>query len=119
MIEITNIRQGAILNHNHGTESETSLTVQVEGLSSGRPVKVNGEPAQMTGRKFVKEVVLDQKLNKITVSERTAYGLYSQEIDVLWDKNRSNVLNLTSTTIFFFLQILPVSVPNMPSTIFI
>ena len=34
MIEITNIRQGAILNHNHGTETEKSLTVLLEGLGS-------------------------------------------------------------------------------------
>ena len=86
MIEITNIRQGAILNHNHGTETEKSLTVLLEGLGSGRPVKVNGEPAEMAGRRFFKEIALTEKINNITVSEMTPYGLYSQEITVVWDK---------------------------------
>ena len=86
MVEITNIRQGAILNHNHGTETEKSLTVLLEGLGSGRPVKVNGEPAEMVGRRFSKEVVLTEKINNITVSEMTPYGLYSQQITVVWDK---------------------------------
>ena len=31
MLEITNIRQGAILNHNHGVEDEHGLTVRIEG----------------------------------------------------------------------------------------
>lgn len=35
MLEITNIRQGAILNHNHGIETADSLTVMVEGFCSG------------------------------------------------------------------------------------
>ena len=46
MVEITNIRQGAVLNHNPGTETDDGLTVTVEGISaSGRPVRVKGTPA--------------------------------------------------------------------------
>ena len=86
MIEITNIRQGAILNHNHGTETEKSLTVLLEGLGSGRPVKVNGEAAEMVGRRFFKEIALTKKINNITVSEMTPFGKYTQEITVVWDK---------------------------------
>ena len=86
MIEITNIRQGAILNHNHGTETEKSLTVLLEGLGSGSPVKVNGEPAEMVGRRFFKEIALTEKINNITVSEMTPFGKYTQEITVVWDK---------------------------------
>ena len=33
MFEITNLRQGAILNHHHGIEDEKGLTVKVEGIS--------------------------------------------------------------------------------------
>ena len=53
MIEITNFRQGAVLNHNHGLETEKSLLIKVEGISDhGCPVTVNGVPAQMDGRRF-------------------------------------------------------------------
>ena len=62
MIEITNIRQGAILNHNHGKESDEALTILLEGFGSGRPVKVNGEAAEMVGRRFTKEITLTQKI---------------------------------------------------------
>ena len=86
MIEITSIRQGAILNHNHGTETTDSLTILLEGFGSGRPVQVNGENAEMVGRRFYKEVALTEKFNNITVSEMTPFGRYSQEITVVWDK---------------------------------
>ena len=86
MVEITSVRQGAILNHNHGKETENALTILLEGFGSGRPVKVNGEKADMVGRRFSKEISLTEKLNKIVVSEQTPFGLYSQEIQVLWDK---------------------------------
>ena len=46
MIEITSHRQGAILNHHHGEETAGHLKITVSGISeSGRPVKVNGVPA--------------------------------------------------------------------------
>ena len=31
MISITNLREGAVLNHHHGIETEDSLTITVEG----------------------------------------------------------------------------------------
>ena len=53
MIEITNYRQGAILNCLHGVESENSLRINIEGISDhGCPVTVNGVAAQMDGRRF-------------------------------------------------------------------
>ena len=53
MLEITNHRQGAILNHNHGVETENSLKVKIEGLSDvGSRVYVNGIQAEMDGRRF-------------------------------------------------------------------
>ena len=86
MVEITSVRQGAILNHNHGKETENALTILLEGFGSGRPVKVNGEKADMVGRRFSKEIALTKKFNEITVSEQTPFGLYSQQIVAVWDK---------------------------------
>ena len=87
MIEITNYRQGAILNHNHGVESENALRIKVEGISDhGCPVTVNGVPAEMDGRRFFAEIDLTEKINTITAETITSYGNYKQELTVVWDK---------------------------------
>ena len=87
MIEITNYRQGAILNHNHGKEGRKSLKVTVQGISEGGwPVTVNGQPAVMEGRRFAAEVELTQRVNTVKASVVTPYGTYSQELTLVWDK---------------------------------
>ena len=87
MIEITNFRQGAVLNHNHGLETEKSLLIKVEGISDhGCPVTVNGVPAQMDGRRFFADIELTEKFNKLVAETITPYGNYSQELTVVWDK---------------------------------
>lgn len=87
MIEISNLRQGAILNHNHGKESEKSLEIVVQGVSDGGyPVTVNGVQAEMDGRFFTATVPLTQKINEIKASAMTPYGNFSQELTVVWDK---------------------------------
>ena len=88
MIEITNFRQGAILNHRHGVESDRSLRVKIEGMSDhGSPVTVNGIPAEMDGRRFFADIELTEKINTVTASTITPYGNYSQELTLVWDKN--------------------------------
>ncbi|MBQ6472473.1 MAG: hypothetical protein IJJ33_10850 [Victivallales bacterium] len=87
MLEITNVRQGAILNHNHGQETKDSLVIRLEGLSdAGYPVKINGVPAVMDGRRFACELALTKKLNAVTASVLTPFGTFSQEITLVWDK---------------------------------
>ena len=87
MIEITNYRQGAILNHNHGKEGKKSLKVTVQGISEGGwPVMVNGQPAVMEGRHFSADVELTQRVNVVKASVVTPYGTYSQELTLVWDK---------------------------------
>ncbi len=87
MIEITNFRNGAIVNAHHGSEDGRSIKVRIEGISStGRPVKVNGLPAEMDGRRFSTEVELDKQFNDVTASVMTPYGSYSQQIVLAWDK---------------------------------
>ena len=87
MIEITSHRQGAILNHNHGIETASSLKITIGGISeTGLPVKVNGKPAEMEGRNFTAEIELTQKYNDITASVLTPYGIYSQAMTLVWDK---------------------------------
>ena len=87
MIEITNYRQGAILNHNHGKEGKKSLKVTVQGISEGGwPVTVNDQPAVMEGRRFSADVELTQRVNVVKASVVTPYGTYSQELTLVWDK---------------------------------
>ena len=87
MIEITNLRQGAILNHNHGKESEISLLVNIQGISQqGCPVTVNGITADMDGRFFSAEVPLTEKINTVKAETVTPYGNYAQELTLMWDK---------------------------------
>jgi hypothetical protein len=87
MIKITNLRQGAILNHNHGKETSDALLVRIEGISDfGTPVSVNGIAAEMDGRRFVAEVPLTEKINSVTASTVTSYGTYAQELTLMWDK---------------------------------
>ena len=72
MIEITNFRQGAVLNHNHGIESENALKITIEGVaSSGYPVYVNGIKAEMDGQHFELEYDLTEKINNIKVQTTT------------------------------------------------
>ena len=87
MIEITNFRQGAILNHHHGCETDDALKVKIEGICElGCPVKVNGVQAEMDGRRFAAEIDLTEKINKVTAEEITPYGNFSQELTLVWDK---------------------------------
>ena len=94
MVEITNLRQGVVLNHNHGAETEHDLRITVEGFSSdGMPVTVNGVPAEMDGRRFAAEISLTKKFNVVKAETVTPFGVFSQEIVAVWDKKsfkRSN-----------------------------
>ncbi|MBE6367329.1 MAG: hypothetical protein E7052_05400 [Lentisphaerae bacterium] len=87
MVEITNFRQGAVLNHNHGCESNNALRVTIEGISSsGYPVYVNGVKAEMDGQHFEAEIDLTAKINVVKATSTTPYGTFSQELTLVWDK---------------------------------
>ena len=87
MVEITNFRNGAVLNRNHGQESNKALTIKLEGISSsGRPVKVNGIAAEMDGQHFEVTLDLTEKINNIHASTVTPYGTFAQDIVLVWDK---------------------------------
>ena len=94
MIQITNIRQGAIFNHNHGKEDANGLTIFVEGITDfPGPVTLNGAPARRDGRRFMGEVTLTQQFNTITADQVTTYGNFSQSIVVVWDKKSFKRVN--------------------------
>ncbi len=87
MLSVTNFREGALLNCNHGIETDEYLQITVEGLSSyGTPVKVNGVPAQQDGLRFSCDVKLSEKINTVEVSTKTCYGEFVQRMTLVWDK---------------------------------
>lgn len=87
MICITNLREGAVLNHHHGKEDSRSLTIRVEGICHyGTPVKINGIAADSDGLHFSAEIPLTEKINTVEAVTRTAYGEFSQKMTVVWDK---------------------------------
>ena len=66
MLEITNLRDGAVLNRHHGVETEEYLEIKVEGLAdSPAQVTVNGMAAVRSDRNFSAAVRLTEKINKI------------------------------------------------------
>ena len=104
MIEITNFCQGAVLNHNHGCESEHALSVRINGISTtGSPVYVNNIPAEMDGRHFSAQCDLTQKINTITARTVTPYGTFSQEQILVWDKKSFKRCNCFIDDNIFFL----------------
>lgn len=107
MIEITNLRQGAVLNHNHGIETEDSLTINIEGLSTaGYPVKVNDQYADMDGCRFLATAELTEKINKIIASTMTPYGTFTQELALVWDKKSFRRCNFyIDDNIFTFMDL--------------
>ena len=94
MLQITNIRQGAVLNHNHGKEDDKGLTVFFEGISDfPGPVTLNGQATRRDGRRFMGEVTLTEKFNTVTAESVSAYGNFSQSIVVVWDKKSFKRVN--------------------------
>ena len=87
MFEITNLRQGAVLNHHHGVEDEHGLAIKIEGICDlASHVTVNDVPARRDGRRFFADVTLTEKVNTITAKALTAFGEFTQSIQVVWDK---------------------------------
>ena len=53
MLEITNLRDGAVLDRNFGTETADYLEIKVQGIADPQAeVKVNGEVCTMRGKKL-------------------------------------------------------------------
>jgi hypothetical protein len=116
MVEITNFRNGAVLNHYNGIESEDGLLINVKGIASSRAtVKVNGILAKKNDRNFSCLVNLTQKINQIKVEASDAYGDFSQTITVVWDKASYKRMTFFFDDCTFFLRAIAL---NRPKSIF-
>lgn len=87
MLEITNFRDGEILNCHCGRESDECLEITIEGIAPPQEhVTVNGVPARRHDRIFLADVKLTQKINRIVVSSDGYFGEKTLAITLVWDK---------------------------------
>ena len=105
MLEITNLRDGAVLDRNFGKETDAGLEVEVQGIATSQAfVTINGKPAEKCDRNFSGKVLLDKKLNKITVESDDAFGVRSQTITLAYDKKSYKRYNFFIDDCSFFLM---------------
>ena len=87
MLEVTNLRSGAVLSHLDGEEKEDRLIVPVEGLSDPHTiVTINGERAEKRDRHFSGKAVITRKVDEIRVVSDGPYGETTLKLTVMWDK---------------------------------
>ena len=87
MLEVTSFRNGAVLNHSHGAETDEFLEIKVEGIADPQAfVTVNGAEARRADRSFSAPVRLTEKINEIVVSADGHFGETILKLTVLWDK---------------------------------
>lgn len=104
MLELTNLRHGAVLNACDGVESGDGLAIQVEGLAEpGALVLVNGARAELAGRLFRAPVTLTRQFNDIVVSSRDKHGEIQRRIRVVWDRKSFRRYNFFTDDNSFFL----------------
>lgn len=104
MLEIVNVRHGAVLNCNHGVEGNCGLEFEVAGLAEiTADVWVNGVIARRKDRQFFAKILLDKKYNKITVRAHDHFGDEIREIQVVYDKNSFRRYNFFIDDNSFFL----------------
>lgn len=88
MLEIASHRNGAVLNHNDGLETDNFLEIKISGLADPQAaVTVNGEKTFRSDRLFSAPIRLDKKINKVTVNSHSKFGDCQQTITLVWDKN--------------------------------
>ena len=116
MLEITNLRDGAILNRHHGVETPEGLKIIVEGIADPQAeVKVNGQTASRRDRNFSAEVMLTRRINKITAEASDYYGERSLTLTVMWDKASFKRYNFFFDDCVFCMRSIAV---NRPASVF-
>ena len=105
MLEITNLRSGAVLNRHHGIETPDHLEITVEGIAAPQAeVRVNGQPVERRDRNFTAKVRLKQRISKITAEASDHYGDRTLTLTVMWDKGSFRRYNFFIDDCSFFLR---------------
>ncbi len=105
MFEITNYRDGAVIDRHCGIETDEYIEIIVEGLAAPQAVVlVNGIPAKRNDRKFSCAVRLSEKVNTVTAESNDYFGIKTQTITVFWDKKSFKRCNFFVDDCCFFLR---------------
>ena len=116
MLEITNLRDGAILNRHHGTETSDCLEITVEGIADTQAeVTVNGQAVRRRDRNFSAKVRLTRRINRITAEASDYYGVRTLTLTVMWDKASFKRYNFFFDDCSFFLRWIAL---NQPASLF-
>ena len=116
MLEITNFRDGAILNRHHGVETDDYLEITVQGIADPQAeVTVNGQKTERFDRNFSAKVRLTGKINQIQAAASDYFGERTLTITVLWDRKSFKRYNFFFDDCSFFLRWIAL---NKPKSIF-
>lgn len=116
MFEITNLRDGAVLDHTFGIETIDGLEIVINGIAPAQAnVTVNGIPAIRHDRNFTSRVKLTGKINQITAEADDFYGKRTITLTVVWDKGSFKRYNFFFDDCIFFLRWIAL---NRPQSVF-
>ena len=116
MLEVTNFRDGAVLNHYDGVETDDYLEIPVTGIADPQAeVTVNGVPADRCDRTFSAKVRLTEKINRVTVQSDSYYGIKTLTLTLVWDKKSFKRLTFFFDDVIFCMRSLA---KNRPASIF-
>jgi len=87
MLELFNIRSGAIVDYTCGRETDEALELPIQGIAdSAAFVTVDGAPTVRDGRTFIGTARLTKRVNEIAIHASSQEGETTQAITVVWDK---------------------------------
>ena len=113
MLEITNLRDGAVLNRHHGIETDDYLEITVEGIADPQAeVTVNDQPVKRYDRNFSAKVRLTGKINKIRAAASDSFGERTLTLTVMWDRKSFKRYNFFFDDCSFFLRSIALDKPK-------
>lgn len=88
MLRIQEPFHGAVLNHRHGLQTDTGLTVTVSGLAPVYgTVTVNGVAAKVVNGRFSAPVTITESEQDIVAKYEGSAGRLEHTVRVVWDKH--------------------------------
>ena len=104
ILELTNLRSGAVLDYTFGHETDEALEIPIQGLADPRAfVTIDGVPAKRMDRQFTGTTRLTKRINEVTVCASSQYGELSQTLTLVWDKKAFKRYNFALDDNSFFL----------------
>lgn len=87
MLRIEQPFHGAVLNHRHGTQSDTGLTITVSGSAPEYgAVTINGVPAKVVNGRFTGQATITEVEQDIVAKYSGTFGTHKHRVRVVWDQ---------------------------------